>query len=870
MDELPEVRPLIESGLKNGDVIAMAVSIKEKVRPLERNSRMRDAILAEPLRLGVERAKLWCEGEDKAKDAPPAVRNALAFEHLLRNVELVIRDDELIAGNKTKHLLGLPWFIERGDVNWILATESAALGKRKTDGLYLDDSDRGEVKRLLDTYDKRSALSHIYASLKAKGLLKKPGLPSPRELWNLLKGLGFDGIKKNASRWLLPVLESPRLARSLRANPEYVGIALNGAYGILGYQGHLILGHDRIIQKGYTGISAQAEELASRVGADDSDRVEKLQFYEAVKICCRAARGYALRLADHAEALALDRKDTPRGIELIGIASDLRQLAHGVPETFRQAIQSVWLSTLLLELYHPMSTISVGRLDRMLTPFYEKDIAAGLITPEEARGYIEELFLKIWTCTLYLGPALQESSSYKFPGYQAVTVGGTDEQGNDVTSDVTMLCVDALDAVRPVMDLCIRMHPKSPPRLVERVVEAVSDGVSLAVYNDEVISKSLERIGVTKEHARDYAIIGCVEHVSASRTGGNTGCGQMNLAALLDMALRNGSMGLPMSRLVSGGKGHSEADFSLPGDFEELVEAFGRQLDHALDETVRGIAAVDTEYLGWPTPFISMTIDGCLESGRDITAGGALYDVSAIELTGLANVVDSMLAIKRAVYDEGWTTLPGLIKAMDENFRGHEKLRQRLVNRVPKFGNDDDEADLVARRVMDMAFERILSRKNIRGGQVTPVYLSLALHIIFGQVLGATPDGRLAGTPICNSLSPANGRDRNGPTAVLNSVTKIDTTGLSTGSAVNIKFHPLVFEKEESKDKLADLILTYFERGGPQLQITMADAEMLRDAKRNPQDYPDLVVKVGGFSALFTDLGADVQDEIIERTEHGL
>lgn len=831
---------------------------------------MREAILEGPLRIGVERARLWSEGEEMAGTASPLIKNAKAFEHLLQNVELVIRDDELIAGNKTTHILGLPWFIERGDINEILRTESGALGNRKTDAVYLDDDDRAQIGRLLKKYQGSSALAQIYASLKKEGLLRDPRFPSPRELWNLVKGLGLKGLMKNASRWLLPVLRSPRLALSVLRNPEYVGIALSGAYGILGYQGHLILGHDRIIQKGYSGIASEAEDLAGRIGDDEEDREEQLDFYEAVKICCRAAQDYALRLASHAEKASAHTLDDSRKAELADIAVHLRQLSRGVPRDFREAIQSVWLSMLLLELYHPMSTISLGRLDKMLTPFYEKDVSEGRITPEEARGYLEELFLKIWTCTLYLGPSLQESSSYKFPGYQGVTVGGTDEKGNDVTSDVTMLCIDALDAVRPVMDLCIRIHPGSPPELIEKVVEAISRGVSLAVYNDVVISRSLERIGVTEEHARDFAIIGCVEHVSASRTGGNTGCGQMNMAALLDMALRNGSMGLPMSRFVSGGRGYTDGDFTLPRDFDELVAAFGRQLDFALDEIVRGIEVVDREYLKRPTPFISMTIDGCLESGRDITAGGALYDVSAIELTGLGNVVDSLVAIDKAVYQEGWITLTELIEAMDDNYRGQEKLRQKLINRAPKFGNDCDEVDLVARRIMDMAFDRILSYKNIRGGQVTPVYLSLALHIIFGQVLGATPDGRLAGTPICNSLSPVNGREINGPTAVLNSITKIDTTGLSTGSAVNIKFHPLAFSKDHSKKKLEDMILAYFDRGGPQLQITMADPEMLRDAKKHPRDYPELVVKVGGFSALFTDLGSDVQDEIIERTEHGL
>lgn len=843
---------------------------KPRIKPHARNARMREAILGSSLRIGVERARLWCEGERLAGGAPPAMKNALAFEHLLENVELLIRDDELIAGNKTRHLLGLPWIIERGDINHILETELRSLGRRKTDVALIDDDEIPEIKRLLEEYRGRSALSGIYASLKREGLLKKPKLARPRELWDLARGFDFEGLRKIARNWVLPVLRSPRLIFTVRKNPEYAGIALNGAYGILGYQGHLILGHDRVILKGYDGIAAEAEKRASEIDRDDPTRDERLEFYEAVKICCRAAKGYALRLASHADGMASRTGDTSRRKELIEMAGRLEQVAGGVPRDFAEAVQSIWISKLLLELYHPMSTISLGRVDRMLSPFYERDIAEGRITPGEAREYLEELFLKIWTCTLYLGPSLQESSSYRFPGYQAVTVGGTDEEGNDVTSDVTMLCIDALDAVRPVMDLCIRIHPESPPELLERTTRAISEGVSLAVYNDEVIRRSLERIGVSEPDARDYAIIGCVEHVSASRTGGNTGCGQLNLVALLDMALRNGSMGLPLSRLVSGGGGHVESDYRLPGDFEEMIAAFSKQLDHALDEIVRGIEIVDTEYLSRPTPFISMTIDGCLESGSDITAGGALYDVSAIELTGLANLVDSLTAVKKAAMEEGWVSLPALVAALDNNFRGNEKLRQRIINRVPKFGNDDDEVDMLARRVMDMAFEKVLSYKNIRGGQVTPVYLSLALHILFGQVLGATPDGRLAGTPICNSLSPSNGMERSGPTAVLNSITKIDTTGLSTGSAVNIKFHPLSFVKDESKKKLSDMILAYFEKGGPQLQITMADADTLRDAKKHPENHPDLVVKVGGFSALFTDLGAAVQDEIIERTEHGL
>ncbi|MBU4241044.1 MAG: hypothetical protein KKE43_06045 [Actinobacteria bacterium] len=831
---------------------------------------MREATLSEPMRLGLERAVLWSEGERLSSGSPPPIKNALAFEHLCRNARLIIRDEERIAGNKTAHLLGIPWFVERGDINRILATELAALGRRRTDSLVVGKEERDDVSRLLKLYEGRSALSCVCRTLREDGILKKPRLLTPSDLLRINRGLGLKGSIKMMRRWVYPVLASPRMITKLFRSPEYVALVLNAAYGLLGFQGHVIFGHNNVLEKGYDGIAACARSAASKVDSSDPERDEKLHFYEAVGICCRAARGYALRLAEHAESIASATKDASRKEELVEMADSLRRVAGGTPGSFRDAVQLLWLSKLLLELYHPVSTISLGRVDRMLLPFYEADIAAGRITTEEARWYLEELFLKIWTCALYLGPGVQELGSQNFTGYQALTVGGTDEQGNDVTSYLTLLCIDALDAVRPVINLCVRLHSGSPPWLIERVIEATSDGVSLAVYNDDIYSKALERLGVSPEHARDYAIIGCVEQVSASRTGGNTGSSQLNLAGLVDMAIRNGSIGMPMANLISGGRGYVARDFKPPSSFEELMNAFEKQIDHAVEEITRGVNIIDREYMKRPTPYISMTIDGCLESGCDITAGGATYDVSAITLTGMANAVDSLMAIKRAVYEEKWVTLEQLIEALDRNFRRDEALRQKIMNRIPKFGNDNDEVDGIARRVMDMTFEKIFSKKNIRGGHFSPAYISLALHIVFGQALGATPDGRLAGTPICNSLSPVNGMDRNGPTAILNSVAKIDSTRFSSGVAVNIKFQPHVIERDEGRRKLADLIISYFKKGGPQLQITVADADTLRDAKKHPERYSNLVVKVGGYSALFSDLGPDIQDDIIARTEHRL
>lgn len=853
-----------------GLFVAQGSYLAEQLEPESHNARMREAILTEPMRIGVERALLWSEGEELAGDAPPPIRNALAFEHLLENAELVIRDDERIAGNKTPHLLGLPWFAERGDVNQILETELGALGSRPSNRVLVEEGEKKVIGRLLEHYRGKTPLSGLYRSLYSDGLLKRPRLLSIGELLRINRGLGFKGSLEMLRRWVYPALRSPRMATTLFKSPEYVAVILNAAYGLLGFQGHVIFGHDRIIQKGYDGIATEARLKAGEVDPGDTEAEAKLNFYEAVQICCRAAKSYALRLAGLAEEKASDTADEQRRKDLLVMAQALRQVSGGVPEGFRQALQSLWLSKLLVELYHPMSTISLGRVDRMLAPFYRDDLARGAIDPGQARGLLEELFLKIWTCTLYLGPGVQARGAQNFAGYQAITVGGTDEIGNDATSEVTMLCIDAMESIRPVINLCVRIHPGSPPELMDRVSKAITNGVSLAVYNDEIYSEALERIGMSREHARDYAIIGCVEQVSASRTGGSTGSSQLNLAALVDMAIRNGSVGLPMASLISGGKGCVEKDYRPPGDFEELMTAFDRQLDHAIEEIVRGVNLIDEEYLKWPTPFISMTIDGCIESGLDITAGGAIYDVSAITLTGMANAVDSLMAIKKAVFDEGWVSLEDLVEALDTNFRGREALRQRILNRAPKFGNDDDEVDLIARRVMDGTFEKIFRKRNIRGGSFTPAYISLALHIIFGQVLGATPDGRFAGTPICNSLSPVNGMDRNGPTAILNSVTKIDTTGLSSGVAVNIKFHPHGLQSDEGRKKLADLILSYFENGGPQLQITLADAATLRDAKAHPDEYPGLVVKVGGYSALFSDLGSDIQEDIIARTEHSI
>jgi pyruvate formate-lyase/glycerol dehydratase family glycyl radical enzyme len=840
-----------------------------RLQPHPRNARVRADILSGPMRIGVERATLWSRGEELAGDAPPPIKNALAFEYLVNNMELVIRADERIAGNKTRHLLGLPWFIERGDINRILAVELGALGKRNTNRVILDEYDRAEIRRLLKKYQGRTAFSQVYDSLQLKGVLKKPAFPV-KELRRMSRGLGLQGFADIARRWIYPALRSPGIAAMLFKNVEYVAVILNAAYGLLAFQGHLIFGHDHIIAKGYDGIAAESEEMMAAIHAEDPERDEKLHFYEAVKICCSAAKAYTLRLADHAEEMAAKDIAVSRKEDLVDMAASLRQVAGGKPTNFREAVQSLWLSKLLLELYHPMSTISLGRVDRMLAPFYQKDLVDGKITPWEARGYLEELYLKIWTCTLWLGPGVQESSSYNFAGYQALTIGGIDEEGRDVTSDLTFLCIDALDAIRPVINLCVRLHPASPPELLDRVVEAIAGGVSLAVYNDDVYIRSLQRLGVSEEHARDYAIIGCVEQVSASRTGGSTGSSQLNLAGLVDMALRNGSVGMPLGRFISGGEGHVEEDFHLPEDFDALMAAFEKQLDHAVDEIVRGVNIIDRAYMDWPTPFISMTIDGCLESGRDVTAGGGIYDANAVTLTGMANAVDSMMVVKKAVYDEGWASMEELLEAIDCNFRGYEGLRQKIINRVPKFGNDEDEVDLIARRVMDMTFRKILSHTNIRGGRFSPAYISLALHIIFGQALGATADGRLAGTPICNSLSPVNGMDRNGPTAVLNSIAKIDTSYLSTGAAVNMKFNPLSLSSEESRQKLAHLIQAYFSQGGPQLQITLADVETLRKAKKHPDEYPNLVVKVGGFSALFADLGRDIQDDIISRMEHNL
>ena len=844
--------------------------MEARITPEPRNAKTRRMIVSESMRIGVERATLWNQGEKLAGYVSPLLKNAMAFEHLLDKVQLLIREEERIAGNKTVHLLGLPWFLERGDINWILETEIEALGRRKTDRVVTDEADRHEIKRLLKLYQGRTAISGVYRALDREGLFKKPSPLSPSEIRALALGLGGKGTYETAKRWFYPILKSPRIATSLYRNAEYLAVVLNAAYGLLAFQGHVIFGHDRIIKKGYDRIAAEAEIQVAHVDPHDPARHEKLQFYEAVRICCRAAKNYAIRLARHAESLSVRTRASSRKRDLQAMAQSLRNIAGGVPTSFRDAVQSLWISKLLLELYHPKSTISLGRIDRMLTPYYERDLDAGRITPEEARGYLEELFLKIWTCTLYLGPGVQESSSHQFAGYQAATIGGTDQRGRDATSLLTFLCIDAMDAVRPVMNLCVRLHPESPPPLIQRVVKAICDGVSLAVYNDEIYAKALRKLGVSKEHARDYAIIGCVEQVSASRTGGSTGTSQLNLAALVDMALRNGSVGLPLMRMISSGKGYVQKDFRLPESFDELLKAVEKQLDNAIDEIVQGVNIVDREYMKWPTPFISMTIEGCLEKGQDITSGGALYDVSAITLTGLANAVDSLMAIKRVVYEEKWLSLQALLNAMDRNYRGSEDLRQRILNKIPKFGNDSDEVDEIACRIMNMAFEKIYRCSNIRGGRFSPAYISLALHILFGQTLGATPDGRLAGTPICNSLSPVNGMERNGVTAVLNSITKIDTSRLSSGAAVNIKFHPQAFRSAEAKQKLADLLYTYFAKGGPQLQVTLADAETLRDARRHPEKYPDLLVKVGGYSALFTDLGEDVQKDIIARTEQGI
>jgi formate C-acetyltransferase len=630
--------------------------------------------------------------------------------------------------------------------------------------------------------------------------------------------------------------------------------------------GHTVLG-DVIYRKGFLDLIADVDRALGALDAErDSRAREKTLELEAMRTCARSIVRYAERHAERARELAAIEPDPERRRELEDIAAACAWVPAHAPRTFREALQAYWFVHLgVVTELNTWDSFCPGRLDQHLAPFYERDLAAGRLTREQARELLQCFWIKFnnQPAPPKVGVTAAESGTYT--DFCNINVGGLTERGEDGVNEVSYLLLEVIDEMHLLQPSSnIQLSKRSPDRFLKQACAIISQGWGQpSVFNADMVVQELLRQGKRIEDARAGGTSGCVE-TGAFGKEAYILTGYFNLPKVLEVALNDGVDPVTGTRI-----GPATGDATAFASFEQVFEAFAGQLRHFFDVKIEANRIIERLYATrMPAPFLSLVIDDCIATGTDYNAGGARYNTTYIMPVGIGTVADSLSAIRHHVFAKAHVSMPALLEALAHDFEGREPLRQRLWNRTPRYGNDDLEADELVRRVFDTVHVIVDGRPNTRGGEHHLNYLSTTCHVYFGSKIGATPDGRHAGHPVSDGISPVQGTDRQGPTAVLRSAARMDHARTG-GTLLNLKFAPSLVEDEGALDRLAQLVRGYFVLDGHHLQFNVVTAETLRRAQAHPEQHRDLIVRVAGYSDYFCDLTRPLQDEIIARTEHG-
>jgi formate C-acetyltransferase len=592
-----------------------------------------------------------------------------------------------------------------------------------------------------------------------------------------------------------------------------------------------------------------------------SDRAEQLK---AMDIACDAAIVFAQRHADLAWEKAKTEQDPTRKTELLRIAEVCRRVPAHAPRDFWEALQMYWFVHLgtITEL-NGWDAMTPGHLDQHLTPFYEKGLADGTLTRESAKELLACLWIKVnnHPAPPKVGVTAKESGTYN--DFTHINLGGLKRDGSDGTSEISYLILEVVDELRLLQpQTSVHISQKTPDRFLKAAARVIRNGCGYpSVFNTDAVVMEQMRVGKTVEDAREGGCSGCIE-TGAFGKEAYILTGYLNVPKVLELALNDGRDQLTGRQI--GPRTGDPRDFS---SFDALYAAFARQLDWVVDLKVRVNNYIERMYAAHsPAPFLSVVIHDCIEKGLDYYNGGPRYNTNYIQCCGIGTVTDSLSAIKTHVFDSGAMSMDQLLAALRANFDGAEALRLKLWNKTPFFGNDDDRADDIMRRVYDSLFTTIDGRPNTKGTAYHLNMLSTTCHVYFGKMLGASANGRLAYLPESDGTSPSHGADRNGPTAVVKSLSKMDQIK-SGGTLLNQRFLPGVLKSDQDLDKLCQLVRTYFRLGGHHIQFNVVDTATLRQAQAKPEEYRNLLVRVAGYSDFFVDLDLDHQEEIIRRTE---
>lgn len=762
-----------------------------------RIERLKTALFASSREISLERALLYTASHRTTEGEPTLLRRAKATAWILDHVEITLREDELIAGNRTvKPRAGI--ISPEMDPYWLLK-ELDAFSTRPQDRFTISEEDKQIYREQLFPYwESRSMKDFINSQM-------------PEE------------VKAATKTQIFSINQTDK------------------------GQGHIIIDYPRLLSGGLDNL---VTELKQHVN-DAPDNA----FYQAALILLEASQRHILRYAALAEQMAQTCNDVQRKAELERIARISQHISGNKPQDFYQACQLFWYMNIILQYESNASSLSLGRFDQYMLPFYQHSLSHGE-SPEFLKELLESLWVKCNDIVL-----LRSTSSARyfagFPTGYTILLGGLTDAGRSAVNVLSFLCLDAYQSIcLPQPNLGVRVNEFIDRQFLLKTAETIRLGTGIPqIFNDEVVVPAFLNRGVRLEDARDYAVVGCVELSIPGKTYGLHDIAMFNLLKVMELTLHENA---------------GNAAITYP----ELVEQIRQKISHFVRLMAQGSNVCDIGHRDWaPVPLLSSFIEGCLDSGKDITAGGARYNFSGVQGIGIANLSDSLHALKGMVFDQQRLTFDALLASLKENFASEEgrAIRARLINRFEKYGNDVDEVDLISADLLRFYCKEVEQYRNPRGGQFTPGSYTVSAHVPLGAVVGATPDGRFAGEQLADGgLSPMLGQDHQGPTAVLKSVSKLDNTLLSNGTLLNVKFTPSTLEGQQGLNKLADFLGAFTRLKLQHVQFNVVNAEQLREAQKRPQDHAGLVVRVAGYSAFFVELSKEIQDDIIGRTAHQL
>lgn len=786
---------------------------KKRITPLKRR------IISGLPKVCLARLKLMTESYQQTEGEPTPVRRAKALSHILTHMPIGICDGELIVGD----FIGIPGtrgapILPEYSVEW-LVEEMDTLGTRDGDKFDLSKADKKLIMKLAGYWKGRT--------VKERSSLLMP-----------------DVLSDNYTKYF--DICNNELARSGQG------------------MSHIVVAYEKLISKGLGAITHEVEKKLDQMDPGSPSDLDKIHFYRAILITHKAINDFATRYADIARELEKKEKRNQRKKELAAIADICTQVPAGPARNFHEALQSIWFIKIALMIEGHGYAFAPGRMDQYLFPFYRRDVDTGLLDDEKVKELIQCFYIKLNSITLILPSAVTRFFG-GFPIIEALILGGVGRNGRDATNRLSHLFLEAdgeLSMQQP--ESVIRVHKNMPRDFLIKACEVARKcRGKLKFINDPAAISKLMNQGYDVEDARDYVLVGCHEPFVPTKSNYIPGA-HINLAICLELALNNGQSAVTGKQI-----GPQSGDPSLFQSIEDILEAYRTQVAYFTRHVAQYMnVIIEAHAQVAPTPFQSSLVEGCLEKGSDVTRCGALYNAGWLSGVGAVNVGDSLAAIKKCVFEEHLATLPELLTALRRNFKGKKKLQQALIA-APKFGNDDDDADLLTRAAVSIFCDEWQGQA-YQGGLRQPLAALNAntSGIPLGRAVGASADGREVGEPLADGgLSPAHGRNIAGPVATFNSVAKIDHVKMKCGSVLNIRFNPDAVETESALQNLADMLLTYCELGGYHSQFNFVSSEILINAQKNPDKYRDLLVRVSTWTAYFTELSTDVQNDIIKRIE---